>query len=217
MLKYTKEDLQKVAEYVSTEQVMLRYVRFPIILMILTGRHEIGIRTSSPLWMSALPIVFACYWISMGNFDLLFLLFLSIGVLIGWMALRPFRDYKNMLTFLKKRNFYDMAVCDFYSATPFLEDNIRLGHECVFGKSFCTILRYTDIRRIYQYVYKLNFVEWNRELHAVDTQGKVWRLCELKLHSMFNNRKNELADQEVIKVLNFMLYKNNRIAIGYRP
>lgn len=133
------------------------------------------------------------------------------------MALKPFRDYKSMLAFLKENDLYNGAVYDFYGAHSILGDNIRLGDEYVFGKNLCTILRYTDICRLYQYVYELNFVEWHRELHAVDIQGKVWRLCELKLHSMFRTRKNEIADQALTKVLSLMLSKNPMIAIGYRP
>ena len=198
----------------NTEEKMLWYVCFSPILVLSFGRHEIGKKTSWPLWFPVLGIVGVYY--SIDTSALMFWLCVVATLVTGWGALTPFRDYISMLRFLRERDIYDEAVYDFYSSLPFMNDHIRLGNEFVFGRNYCVILRYSDIRRVYQYTFKLNFVETNRELHAVDLHGKVWRLCELEVHRMFSARKNELLDEQAAKVLSLMLRKNPRIAIGYR-
>ena len=123
---------------------------------------------------------------------------------------------KDMLSFLKDNNLYDEAISDFTRAVPFLDGRIRLSSKYIFGGNSCTILRYTDISRVYQYVHNVNFIERNRELRAVDNSGKVWTLCKLEVHRAFHSKTNKILDAKLADVLDFILYKNDRIAIGYK-
>ncbi len=135
------------------------------------------------------------------DFMLLLLMGLMGILLIGLSIFELFSEYRKMIKILKSNGIYDEAVDDFSTAQPFMDDRIRLGDKYIFGKHYCTILRYTDISRVYQYIYIGKSIA-QRELHAVDTFGHIWVLCKL-------------GDDRLLDVLDFMLYKNPQIAIGY--
>ena len=183
---------------VRTEREMLRYVRPPIVLVTLI---MLGLGL---LWL----LNDIRYAFEIIVFMSLFYVLLGIPQAIWY--------YKKMLTFLVEWAFYDIAVYDFYFAQPFLDDRIRLGKKCIYGRSCCTIMRYTDITKIYQYVHKTNYIEDRRELRVVDGEGKVWKLCVLEHHRLFQRQKNELLDEELSEVINVMLRKNRWIHVGYK-
>ena len=145
----------------------------------------------------------------------LLVLFLLMDYHYGRTLFAPLLDYRAMIKFLKRRNIYDEAVIDFHVARSFLYDSIRLGNQCVFCRNHCTILRYTDICRIYQRVHRRDFMELKRELCAVDTSGNIWSLCSLDTHCIFTPKWNEASDKRLVEILSLMLSKNNKIVIGY--
>ena len=134
-------------------------------------------------------------------------LILLCGLFIGLCTLLPFLEYRRMINFLKQKNIYREAIADFPVARPFMNNRIRLGDKFVFGGNYCTILRYTDISRIYQYVDKKSLF-YGRQLHAFDISGKFWRLCSLRV---LTENQPGLND-----VLDFIMSKNPRVAIDYR-
>lgn len=211
MLKYTQEDLQKMADFMSAEKAMLCYVRHSIVHSILIVFLWLAILgfgifmtygTDGVIWLALSTVVIIINSV-FGIFRFFPLLIVDASVPL------PFLDFfecKKMLKFLKSRKLYTEAVLDFSDAQSNLTDCIRLGKKYVFGKNHCVILRYTDISRVYQYVLKGRFMEIRRELHAVDNSGKVWHLCELGI----------VPELDLLGVLDFMVYKNPTIAIGYK-
>lgn len=143
------------------------------------------------------------------------IVFLLIGIYFGAGVFIPLDKYILMIRFLKRRNIYDEAVVDFPVARCFLYDSIRLGNQFVFCRNYCTILRYTDIYRLYQRVHRRDFMEVKRELCAVDTSGNIWSLCSLDTHCIFTPKWNESSDKRLAEILSLMLSKNNKIVIGY--
>ncbi len=195
----------------NTEKEMLHYVRSSLLERLLLTPFGIGIS------------VFFLYLASMALRDLsnasniVCLIFALLGLLLfGSAAFAPFTMYRAMIKFLKRNNIYDEAISDFSTAASFSNDSIRLGNKFVFGKKCCTVLRYTDICRVYQYIRKVNFIERNRWLKAVDKDGETWTLCKLDIHLPLNTKNNTIADKQLLDILNFLLYKNNSIAIGYK-
>ena len=57
-----------------------------------------------------------------------------------------------MIKFLNAHDIYNEAILDFSTARPFLDDHVRFGNKYVFGKHSYTILRYTDISKVYQFI-----------------------------------------------------------------
>ena len=191
MLEYRQEGSM------SSEKDMLRYVCFSVVLKILFVLTD--------LIISVIAISMALRGMSSGENMLLVLFILSVGLFLGWAAFTPFLEDRKVINFLKDNGIYDDAVCDFSSAQPFLNDRIRLGSKYIFGKRCCTVLRYTDICKLFLYTVEANDIERSKQLRAVDSSGKVWRLCALDVHI---EKEPELAD-----VLDFMLRKNSRIVV----
>ena len=191
----------------NTEKIMLDYV---------------GASSSSDDIILFVPLILIILLVLIGavagfpseaNAFIFLLALLTLALLIG--GLTWICSNKEMLSFLKANNIYNEAVSDFTRAVPFLDDRIHLSSKYVFSRASCAILRYTDISRVYQYVHNVNFIERNRELHAVDNSGKIWVLCKLETHRAFQSRYNKILDAKLVDVLDFMLYKNPQIAIGY--
>ncbi|MBQ6982465.1 MAG: hypothetical protein IJQ15_08580 [Synergistaceae bacterium] len=180
-----------------SEKDMLRYVRTSVVLKILFVLTD--------LIISVIAISMALRGMSSGENMLLVLFILSVGLFLGWAAFTPFLEDRKMINFLKDNGIYNDAVYDFSSAQPFLNDRIRLGSKYVFGKRCCSVLRYTDICRLFLYTVEANDIERSKQLRAVDNSGKVWRLCALDLHI-----ENEPG---LAEVLDFMSHKNSRIVV----
>lgn len=97
---------------------------------------------------------------------------------------------------------------EFEEGVQVLNDSIRLGNKYAFGKKTGTIIKYEDISRMYQYVYKTNLIESSRTI-KIENISKVQReLCRLPLKGT--------ADNEVKEIMMFILAKNPKIEIGYK-
>ena len=191
MLEYRQEGSM------SSEKDMLRYVCFSVVLKILFVLTD--------LIISVIAISMALRGMSSGENMLMVLFILSVGLFLGWGAFTPFLEDRKVINFLKDNGIYNDAVYDFSSAQPFLNDRMRLGSKYVFGKRCCSVLRYTDICRLFLYTVEANDIERSKQLRAVDNSGKVWRLCALDLHI---EKEPGLAE-----VLDFMSRKNSRIVV----
>ena len=191
MLGYRQEDSM------SSEKDMLRYVRSSVVLKILFV--PIGLSISVIAILMALRGMFS-------DENMLMVLFvLLIGVFLGWAAFIPFLEDRKVINFLKDNGIYYDAVYDFSSAQPFLNERVRLGSKYIFGKRCCTVLRYTDICKLFLYTVEANDIERSKQLRAVDSSGKVWRLCALDVHI---EKEPGLAE-----VLDVMSHKNSRIVV----
>ena len=187
---------------------MLRYVRYSTIQAVLI--------TLFFVIASIFMIVTSIQELSSDTFDFTYLLAFPVGLWFIFLAVKPFRDYRKMMKFLRDSNIYSDAVIDFASAKSFIDDRIRLGSKYVFGKNCCAVLRYTDITKLYQHVRKRKFSEWSRELRADDVYGKTWCLCKLKPHSKLTPDRNYMQDDKLYEALSVMRTKNSAIDIEDR-
>lgn len=97
---------------------------------------------------------------------------------------------------------------DFSAATSLVNDKIRLGNTYVFGKKKDVVVRYTDIRKLYQSIKKKNFVENSRTLDYVGADGKTHTLCDLLLKGK--------SDEDMAKIMMVVKSKNPGVHLGYK-
>ena len=102
----------------------------------------------------------------------------------------------------------DTLLEDFSKATGYCHDAIRVGEAYLFGRKTAQIMRYEDLKQVYQYIHKTNFVEDARKLRAVTQEGKTVDLCNLKT----GNKDT----QDRANVIACILNANPNVKIGYR-
>lgn len=108
---------------------------------------------------------------------------------------------------LEKDSSFASLVEEFHRAVPMQNDQARFGETHIFTKKSLSIVKYSDITRVYQYIHKTNFVEDQRALKCTDVNKKEIVLCKLKL--------KDKSDAELQKMVAFILQKNPKIKIGY--
>lgn len=97
---------------------------------------------------------------------------------------------------------------DFEYAVSMRDDRVRFGEYYIYIKRSGRLLKYSEITQVYQYVHKTNFVEDERALKYVDTNGKHRKMCKLEL------RDNSNA--ELSMMVSMILKKNPYVKVGYR-
>ena len=183
----------------NADDEMIKYVRPSRVCMFLLMPFSFVV--SASVGVAALAGFFS------GENVYLCLLILCIGLLLMWLAISPFRDYRKMMKFFTDGGIYHEATADFLSAQSFMNDNMRMGNKYIFSRRLCTVIRYGDIRRLYQSGYEANGAERARELKAVDISGQNWHLCVLT-----PDTDNQPGLKEAV---DFMLSKNSRIVIDF--
>lgn len=101
----------------------------------------------------------------------------------------------------------DLIYSDFSTATSMRKDLVRFGNTWIFIKNKRKILKYDEITRVYQYIKRVNFVENERALKYVDSNGKHRVLCSLQLRGK--------SDEELNMMIALILSNNRNVAIGY--
>lgn len=141
------------------------------------------------------------------------------GLDVSYIALAVFLlgALLSLIPQLKSKRFYNdlqnnpqlpLIQEDFRNAVPVRNGTLRLGRTWIFIKNKETLLTYAELSQIYQYIHKTNFVEDERKLIYVDKSGKKKTLCKLDVRGKSND--------EMAKIVNFILAKNPYIKIGYR-
>ncbi len=181
----------------NTDDEMIKYVR--------PSRVDVFLLTPLVFVMSVLAVVAAVAEFFSGENIYLCMMLLCVGLFLMWLSVSPFRDYRKMMRFFTDSGIYHEAAADFISAQSFMKDRMRMGNKYIFCRRLCTVIRYNDIRRVYQNGLEANGAERARELKAADTSGHEWNLCLLK-----PNTDNQPGLKEA---LDFMLSKNNLITI----
>ncbi len=98
---------------------------------------------------------------------------------------------------------------DFRTGGKAFKNLLILGQTFLIGKNTGTVITYSDIIQIYQYVHKTNYVEDSRILKAVIVPDrKVVDLCRIPLGGK--------GDDELRQVIGFILSKNENIKVGYK-
>lgn len=137
----------------------------------------------------------------------LILIWFGLTLIIELIILFPL--YKD-IRFFKNADNATLATlaAELHQAVPMRDDDVRFGATHIFTKHSARVVKYSDITRVYQYIHKTNFVEDQRALKCTDVNKKEIVLCKLEL--------KDKSDEELQKMVAFILQKNPKIKIGYR-
>lgn len=132
-----------------------------------------------------------------------------VGLLSLWQAnMNLSLRRKNLMAGLKVRE----ARCeleelweDYQTAEELL--GMKLGRRYIVSLTTGTVVSYNEIRNVHQYVHKTYFIEDSRALQAVTTGNKTVTLTGLA-------RKGK-ADEDLKRVIAFLLTRNPSITVGY--
>ena len=97
---------------------------------------------------------------------------------------------------------------DFRMAQPMRKGKVLFGRNWIFVKGRKTPVLCGDIRQVYQFIQKTNFIESARTLRYVDTKGRTRDLCSLDLRGK--------SDEEVRQMVQLILTKNPNVKVGYK-
>lgn len=131
----------------------------------------------------------------------------GLGVLILWVSVSSIRELNAQLQAMEASGELARVLEDFAQGEVLVKGNVRLGKYYVFGKGSDRVIRYEEIRRVYQYIKKRNFVETTRCLKYVDPQGTTRDLCPLLLRGK--------SDEEALRIMNVIHSKNPTTQFGY--
>ena len=144
---------------------------------------------------SAITLIFAAFFIVLG----IFLIYLTINAS---------KKFKSDIQKAEESGEMNWILNDFFQSYPLVDDNIRLGQVYIFGKKKGYPIRYSEIKKVYQYVRKRNFIESSRELRADLHSGQTIPLCDLKLRGK--------SDEDVARIMGFIRHKNPHVHLGYK-
>ncbi len=136
------------------------------------------------------------------------LFMMVMGGVVIWSCISNIRSLNRQFAELEAQGQLERIVEEFNRAEVLVKGKVRLGPNYIFGRGAGHLVRYENIRQIYQYVKKRNFVEVVRSLKYVDQDGKTRDLCELQLKGK--------SDEDVKKILLAILAKNPMVKIGYK-
>lgn len=130
-------------------------------------------------------------------------IFLLVGVILQLDSAKTDKKIKS----IEEQGNLPILLNDFKTGRQELKDFVRLGRTYIIGKRTGTIVSYGEVARVYQYIHKTNFVEDARTLKVDTTDGKSHTLCNLPLRGK--------ADDEVVRIISYMLSVNSNIQVGY--
>lgn len=133
------------------------------------------------------------------------LILLPVLVLI---SLIPFFRAKKFFAALEKDPSLSSLEGEFAAAKSMRKDSVRFGENLIFIKGSGALLRYSDIKRVYQYIYRVNLIEKERTLKYADGKGKDKKLCPLETGGA--------SDGEVAEMTALILSKNPLVELGHR-
>ena len=108
---------------------------------------------------------------------------------------------------IEEKGGLQILINDFETGGRAFKDSLILGQTFMLGKKMGHIVDYREIRQVYQYIHKTNFVEDKRTLVVVcGEKSEVIDICRLPLFGK--------ADDEVMQVIQYMISKNPNIKVG---
>ena len=131
----------------------------------------------------------------------------GVGLIMLLIGLMQFFSTRRLFKKIETEGLAERLEEEFRQAVPMADGKVRMGSQHVFIKGGSKIPEYAEIRKIYQYVHKTNYVEDRRELRYEDPAGKVVTLCRLQTRGR--------SDNEMIQIIAFIQTKNPGIKIGY--
>lgn len=135
------------------------------------------------------------------------LFFAGSGILVIWSGHSSSQKFAAYIQDAESSGKLQELLNDFSHSYSMVGDNIRLGSKYIYGKKKGRPVSYNEIRKVYQYRHKTNFVEDYRQLQAVVTDGSTRVLCDLKLGGK--------SDEDVAKIMGFIYHQNPNVHLGY--
>lgn len=136
------------------------------------------------------------------------LIYLIGGGILLWVGISSSNDVEKLVRELEAKGELERVLADFEGGKSFVKDKIRVGNSYLFGKRKGQIVRYEDIRQIYQSIRKRNGAETSRTLQYVNAQGKTLTLCDLQLR--------EKSNEDMMKIMMIIKAKNPAVKLGYQ-
>lgn len=136
------------------------------------------------------------------------LIYLAGGGILLWVGITGNSEVEKLVKELEARGELERVLADFGSGRFFAKDKIRVGNFYLFGKKKGQVVRYEDIRQIYQSIRKRNGAEVSRTLQYVNTQGKTLTLCDLQLR--------EKSNDDMMQIMMIIKARNPSVKLGYQ-
>lgn len=97
---------------------------------------------------------------------------------------------------------------DFANAGRAFNGRMVLGDRFIIGRNTGTVVPYSEVTRVYQYIHSTNGIEDSRILKATTFEGRTIDLCSLPGRGK--------GDDELNQVIDYMISRNGKIRVGYR-
>lgn len=136
------------------------------------------------------------------------LLFSVMGGIMFGSGLITILEAKKTYQAMEESGEIQRVVADFATALPLVKDQVRIGQHYIFGKKKNRIVRYEEIRQVYQHITRTYFIETERCLKYVDSRGKTRVLCNL-----LDRGK---SDEDVMRIMLVIQAKNPGVKLGYK-
>lgn len=134
---------------------------------------------------------------------------LVMGIIIAVSGIYILKKADKRLAEIYSKGSTQILLNDFRTGGKAFKDLLILGQTFLIGKHTGTVITYSNIIQIYQYVHKTNYVEDSRILKAVIAPDrKVVDLCRIPLSGK--------GDDELRQVIGFIVSKNENIKVGYK-
>ena len=159
-------------------------------------------------------------WVVLGSLLILFgvatitamgwivLLYLATGGILLWVGISGRTDVEKRVKELEARGELERVLADFAGSKSFAKDKIRMGNYYIYGKNQQNLVRYEDIRQVYQSIRKRNGSETSRTLQYVNAQGKTLTLCNLQL--------KDKSHDDMMQIMMIIKAKNLAVKLGYQ-
>ena len=131
---------------------------------------------------------------------------LIMGLFLTSWELAFIHQANKSLSIIENNGEMQILLNDFKNGSQYFKGSLILGQKFVIGKNSGTVLAYTDVVRIYQYVHKTNFFEDMRVFKAVNNKRNVINVCPLPLRGK--------GDCEFNTAANIILSKNPNVKVG---
>ena len=148
----------------------------------------------APIYLAGLP------WMS--------LFCLAIAALFFWLAYSAKKKLRALMTDMEATGEQGRILQDFAAAQSVFNGELRVGHHYLFGKGSGIVLRYGEIKQIYQHVQRSYFIETARTLQYVNLNGKTKVLCKIPLR--------DKGKDQVLQLMAFIQSKNPTVKLGYK-
>ncbi|MBQ7119695.1 MAG: hypothetical protein IJO09_05725 [Oscillospiraceae bacterium] len=169
------------------------------------GKSIFGIIGAAFSLFFTVVFIINAVFIQGGEPELLIVAFFFL--LVAFLALIPAFKSRKFIKELKESGLEEAVEVDFRSAVSNSNDRVRFGKEWMFAKWSIKLIRYSEIKQVYQLIIRKNGVENERRVQYVDTAGKEHKICRIKRFGK--------GDGEFMEIVELIVAKNPNVKVGY--